>query len=52
MENMELGSGHGQIFDHLTMVTLVHEICASLISCALLLCITLIVRFLGKEKCE
>ena len=32
--------------------TLVHEICASLISCALLLCITLIVRFLGKEKCE
>ena len=30
--------------------TLVHEICASLISCALSLCITLIVRFLGKKS--
>ena len=31
-------------------ITLVHKICASLISGALLLCITLIVRFLGKNS--
>ena len=46
------GGGTADPTPHQNTHTLVHEICASLISCALSLCITLIVRFLGEEKCE